>query len=147
MTVADVKALFARWENTTEHDAYNNMADVLRVLLEEPELLGKVNLGELLVGHRPPYTLPSKGHARPLACLLACARAGLPARPRSLARRATVPPLAPLFSPDSRPAPAQALLEALENDGKVRSPDTVRQQMSKDYSDGSSARQMAAKAR
>ena len=46
--------------------------DVLGVLLEEPELLGKVNLGELLVGRRPPYTphharqgplvrLPSKG--------------------------------------------------------------------------------------
>ena len=120
MTVGDVKALFARWANTTEHDAYNNMADVLGVVFEEPELLDGVNLGELLVRRRPPThatprpprparRLPSNGHARPLACLLACARTALLlARSRATDRPPTRPSLPSRPAACARAGPARS---------------------------------------
>ena len=71
MTMAAANALLEAWKTTEKHTPYDNMHDILQVVADAPELLGGVNLGEVMV-----RTLPGAADARAPADAIA----PLPAR-------------------------------------------------------------------
>ena len=74
--MAAANALLEAWKTTEKHTPYDNMHDILQVVADAPELLGGVNLGEVIVRTLPGAAdaiapLPARTHAPHVAPSLA----------------------------------------------------------------------------